>query len=358
MNIQANFSNDTDVVIIGAGPVGLFAAFECGMVGLRSIIVDALDHPGGQCSALYPQKPIYDIAGYPSILAQDLVDNLLRQIEPFGVRILLGKQVVGLSPVDDTLPTDERIPSPWTVALKDHANNAQTHIKAKAVIIAAGVGAFGPNKPPIPHLSDFEATSIFYHVRNPKQFEGKRVVIAGGGDSAIDWALVLKDIAAKTYVVHRRPKFRAAQASMDRFLGSVQAQEIELVTPFQLHSLKGDHGVLSHVVVESLDGGQKELGADVLLPFFGLSMELGPMLSWGLGLDRKHIMIDQGTCRTNKAGIYAVGDIATYAHKLKLILTGFAEGAQAAHDIRHLLHPDEVFHFEYSTTKGVGGNAG
>ena len=348
-------NTEVDVLIIGAGPVGLFAAFECGMLGLKTIIVDALDFPGGQCSALYPQKPIYDIPGDPSILAQDLINQLLDQIAPFHPTFLMQHQVVGLQRKDKENPINEAAPL-WEVTTQGQGStscHSGVSITAKAIIIAAGVGAFGPNRPPLENLQAFEGTSVFYSIPDIHIFAGKRVVIAGGGDSAIDWALVLKDIATKVYVVHRRPQFRAAPSTLSQLHQSALDQEIDLVTPFQLDSLEGSDGYLTAVIVRSMDQRQRRLEADILLPFFGLSMDLGPILEWGLELEKKHIQVNPGTCATNHEGIYAIGDIATYDHKLKLILSGFAEAAQAAHHIRHILHPHEVFHFEHSTTKGI-----
>jgi thioredoxin reductase (NADPH) len=333
--------HEADVVIVGAGPVGLFAIFECGMAKLRCHVVDSFEKIGGQCSALYPEKPIYDIAAYPSISAQDLIDQLQKQAEPFNPVYHLNQQVTAINPLNEH-------GTAWKVA----TSNGVT-INAKSIIIAAGVGAFGPNRPPLDNIEFFEGKSIHYAVRHQSSYQGKHVIIAGGGDSAVDWALILKDIASSVSVVHRRAKFRAAPASEAKLHEAVNNGEINLVTPYQLSGLQGENGLLQAVEVESLDGQKKMLQADYLLPFFGLSMDLGPILTWDLGLAKHHIVIDQATSATNRPGIYAIGDIATYPHKLKLILTGFAEAAQAAHAIRHHLFPDEVMHFEYSTTKGV-----
>jgi len=223
------------------------------------------------------------------------------------------------------------------------------------VIIAAGVGAFGPNRPPLPGIEGFEGKSVFYFVTRREDFRGKRVVIAGGGDSAVDWALSLAEVAASVQVVHRRPKFRAAPESAARLDALARAGKIELVIPYQLHALEGVGGALNAVVVSDLANNTQRLPADVLLPFFGLAMNLGPVAEWGLNLERNHIRIDPATSATSARGIFAIGDIATYPGKLKLILTGFAEAAQAAHAIFPLVHPGEALHFEYSTTKGVPG---
>ncbi|MGK9170409.1 NAD(P)/FAD-dependent oxidoreductase [Inquilinus limosus] len=329
----------TDVAIIGAGPVGLFAVFECGMLKMKCHVVDVLDVPGGQCAALYPEKPIYDIPGQPRIEAAELIDRLTAQAAPFHPVYHLGQRVETLARQPD---------GRWRVG-----TSAGTTIDAAAVIVAAGVGAFGPNRPPLPGIETYENRSVFYMVTRKEALRGKRVVVAGGGDSALDWSILLADIAAKVMVVHRRDKFRGAPDSVARLHALAEAGEVELVTPYQLHGLEGTGGQLSAVTVATLDGEVRRLEADVLLPFFGLSMNLGPIADWGLALDKHHIAIDQATAATSEPGIFAVGDIATYPHKLKLILTGFAEAASAAHAIYPLVHPGEALHFEYSTTSGV-----
>ncbi|OJW55259.1 MAG: ferredoxin--NADP(+) reductase [Alphaproteobacteria bacterium 41-28] len=331
--------HQTDVAIIGAGPVGLFAVFECGMMRLKCHVIDSLEMVGGQCTALYPEKPIYDIPGFPKILAGDLVDNLKKQAEPFEPVYHLGEQVISLA------KTEEGI---WRL---ETSNGVK--LEAKVILIAAGVGAFGPNRPPLERLEDFEGTSIFYYVKNREDFRDKRLVIAGGGDSAVDWALSLAEIAKKITVVHRRPKFRAAPESEAQLNRLAQMGTIDLVIPFQLEGLSGNEGRLEAVIVKSMEGEIKEIPADILLPFYGLAMNLGPIAHWGLQLNTTHIIVDPSDCSTNTPGIFAIGDIATYPHKLKLILTGFAEAAQAAHAIRAYVHPDEAYHFEYSTTSGV-----
>jgi len=334
----------TDVVIIGAGPVGLFAVFECGMLRMRCHVVDALDMAGGQCAALYPDKPIYDIPGHPRILAGDLVARLVEQAAPFAPAYHFGQQVTGL----------ERCEHGWRVV-----TSAGTRIAARAVVIAAGAGAFGPNRPPLPGIEAFEGKSVFYMVRQREDFRDKRVVIAGGGDSALDWTLALAEVARKIYVVHRRPKFRGAPQSVARLHAlAQQGGTVELVVPYQLAGLEGEGGRLEVVRVKTLEGEERRLEADVLLPFFGLSMNLGPIAHWGLDLDHHHIRIDPATCRTNVADIFAIGDIATYPGKLKLILCGFSEAAMAAHAIYPLVHPDQALHWEYSTTKGLPGAGG
>jgi thioredoxin reductase (NADPH) len=331
----------TDVVIVGAGPVGLFAIFECGMLKMNCHVIDALDMVGGQCTALYPEKPIYDIPGHPAIDAADLIDKLAEQAAPFAPTYHLGQQVEKLTRTDE---------GRWLVE-----TNIGTKIDAQAVIIAAGVGAFGPNRPPLDGLEAFEGKSVHYMVRRKQDFAGKRVVIAGGGDSAIDWTLSLADIAEKVYVVHRRPKFRGAPESVARMEALARDGRIELVVPYQLSGLVGENGQITAVRVATLDGEEKDLPADALLAFFGLSMNLGPISEWGLNLERSHITVTQPSCTTSAPGVFAIGDIATYPGKLKLILCGFAEAAQAAHAIHPLVHPGEALHFEYSTSKGVPG---
>jgi thioredoxin reductase (NADPH) len=331
-------THQTDVAVIGAGPVGLFAVFECGMLKMQCHVIDALESTGGQCAALYPEKPIYDIPGHPAIDAADLVQKLETQAAPFKPVYHLGEQVEKLT------ANGER----WLLE-----TNKGTRIDARAVIVAAGVGAFGPNRPPMENLEHYEGKSVFYLVKRKEDFRGKRVVIAGGGDSAVDWAIALHGVAASIQVVHRRPKFRAAPESAARLEQLSKGGGIELVTPYQLHSLEGQDGQLTVVNVSTLEGEVRRLEADVLLPFFGLAMNLGPIAQWGLNLERNHIAVTPKDCATSTPGIFAIGDIATYPGKLKLILCGFSEAAMAAHAIHPLVHPGEVLHFEYSTTQGV-----
>ena len=328
----------TDVAVIGAGPVGLFAVFECGMLEMRCHVFDALDMPGGQCAALYPEKPIYDIPAHPTIEASELVAQLERQVAPFHAPRLLGRRVTVLTGAAGSF------------ALTTDAGDT---IRAKAVIVAAGVGAFGPNRPPLDGLPTYEASgAVQYYVRRREALRGQRVVIAGGGDSAVDWALALKDIA-RVAVVHRRPKFRAAPESAAQLDAAAARGEIEMIIPYQLHALHGEAGRLHEVEVATLQGETRRLPADVLLPFFGLSMDLGPIANWGLALDRHHVTIDPATCQTSVPGVFAIGDVVTYPGKLKLILQGFSEAAVAAHAIFGVVHPGQALHFEYSTTKGV-----
>ncbi len=329
----------TDVAIVGAGPVGLFAIFECGMLRMKTHVIDALDAIGGQCVALYPEKPIYDIPAHPAIDAAKLIENLEAQAAPFDPQFHLNQRVEALT----ALPGGG-----WSIT-----TSAGVAIHAKAVIIAAGCGAFGPNRPPLAGIEAFEGKSVHYFVKRKEDYRGKRVVIAGGGDSAVDWALALADVAERVMVVHRRAKFRAAPESAAQLAELAAAGRIDLVTPYQLAGLEGVGGDLTGVVVEDLDGGRKVLGADRLLAFFGLAMDLGPIATWGLNLERNHIAIDPSTAATSASGIFAIGDIATYPGKLKLILQGFSEAAVAAHAIHPIVFPGEALHFEYSTSKGV-----
>lgn len=328
---------DTDIVIIGAGPAGLFAVFEAGMLRMRCHVVDTLAMVGGQCAALYPEKPIYDIPAYPAIDALDLIHKLQQQAAPFQPVYHLGEQVVKVA-----------IGQCFTVT-----TSKGTRITCKAIIIAAGCGAFGPNRPPIEGLELYEGKSIFYHVVRREDYRDKTVVIAGGGDSAVDWAISLAEVARKIYVIHRRAKFRASPESAAKLAELAKTGNVELVIPYQLAGLKGANGQLEAVMVETLDGEKRELPADILLPFFGLAMELGEIARWGLNLEHNHIVVSPSTLQTSQPGIFAIGDMATYPGKLKLILCGFAEAAMACHALYPLVHPDEALHFEYSTTRGV-----
>ncbi len=341
---MADAVQKTDVVIIGAGPVGLFAIFELGMLKLQAHVIDSLDMAGGQCAALYPEKPIYDIPACPEILAGDLVENLKTQAAPFEPVYHLGQQATGLSKGEDGL---------WLVE-----TSAGVKIAAHAVIVAAGAGAFGPNRPPLEGIEAYEkgpaGSGVCYMVGRREDFRDRTLVIAGGGDSALDWAVSLAEVAKKVYLVHRRPRFRGAPDTVAKMEELARpGGPIEKVIPYQLHGLEGEGGHLKKVIVATLEGETKALECDCLLPFFGLSMNLGPIAHWGLELDKHHVTVEPTTCQTSVPGIFAIGDIALYPHKLKLILSGFAEAAAAAHAIRPIARPGEVLHWEYSTTKGV-----
>lgn len=337
---------DTDVAIIGAGPVGLFAVFQCGMLGMRCQVVDALEMIGGQCAALYPDKPIYDIPAAPAVAAEELIVRLETQAAPFAPRYHLGQQVTGLA-------GDAAAGFVLTTA-------KGLRLRAKAVMIAAGAGAFGPNRPPLPGIEAYEGqphgSGVHYMVRAREDYRDRRVVIAGGGDSALDWALALADIAAEIHLIHRRDRFRGAPDSVAKLEALVAAGRIAKVVPYQLKGLDGADGVLTAVTVATLDGAEeRRLPCDALLAFYGLSTKLGPIADWGLALHRQQVEIDQATGRTSVPGLYAIGDIAHYPTKLKLILTGFAEAAQAAHDAYGLVFPGQALHFEHSTTRGLPG---
>ena len=334
-------TQQVDVAIIGAGPVGLFAVFQCGMLGLSTAVIDALGEVGGQCTALYPEKPIYDIPGFPEIAAAELIDRLERQAAPFRPRLHLNETVMDLIGDAD---------AGYTLT-----GSGGSVVQARAVILAAGVGAFGPNRPPLDGIEAYEGRSIHYFVRRRSDFAGKRVVIAGGGDSAVDWAVSLAEVAAHVAVVHRRDVFRAAPEMVSRLRALAEGGRVEMVTPAQLAGLEGANGQLTGVAVEDFEGNRRLLAADCLLPFYGLAQSLGPILDWGLAIDRHTVATDPATAETSRAGIYAIGDIAQYPGKLKLILCGFAEAAQAAHAIRARLFPDQAHHFTYSTTSGVKG---
>lgn len=338
--------HETDIVIIGAGPVGLFSIFECGIMDMKVHVVDALDVVGGQCAVLYPEKPIYDIPAWPEISGQSLVDRLVEQAAPFSPTVHLKQNVVSIEKDEEK--------NIFTVK-----TSGNTQIACKGIIIAAGVGAFGPNRPPLENIEDYEVlpegSGVGYLVRKSDAYINKKIVIAGGGDSAVDWANALAKKSEKVYLVHRRSKFRAAPESI-RQLEVLESQgKIEFITPYQLHSLKGNpkDGGLEGVMVQTLEGEERLLEADCMLAFYGLSMNLGPIAEWGLGIEKKHIKVNPATQETTQTGIYAIGDIATYEGKLKLILTGFSEAAQAAHQCYNLVYPGKAYHFEYSTTKGI-----
>jgi thioredoxin reductase (NADPH) len=329
----------TDVVIIGAGTGGLFAVFECGMLKIKCHVIDSLEHIGGQCIALYPEKPIYDIPAYPSILAGKLIEKLEEQAKPFSPVYHLSQKVATLKRRDN--------------GRFEVTTTAGTVIDCVAVIIAAGAGAFGPNRPALENLSHYEGKSVFYMVKRRDDFAGKTLAIAGGGDSAVDWAISLSDIAKKIYFIHRRDKFRASPESVGKLNAIAKTGKVEMVIPYQLHGLSGSNGVLKAVELADLDGNKKTVEADVLLPFFGIVPHLDAITGWGIEVDKHHIPVNQSTQQTSMNGVFAIGDVATYPKKLKLILTGFAEAAMAAHAIHPLVFPGQELHFVYSTEKGI-----
>lgn len=342
MNTEPIHKFDTDVAIIGAGPVGLFTVFQCGMIGLKCHVIDILEDIGGQCSALYPEKPIYDIPAYPEISGQELVIKLIEQAAPFHPTYHLGQPVKALSPIE------KNNTSGWELEI-----TGDKKITAHAVVIAGGAGAFGPVRLPLNNVSEFENKSLFYSVKNKSAFENKNVIITGGGDSAVDWALELQEIASSISIVHRRNKFRAAPDSVRKMQSLVDKKLLTMIVPYQITGINGNQGIIDTVELTNLDGEKKSIKSDVILAFFGLLNQLGPINKWGIKLKNNQIVVKPDSCATNLKGIFAVGDIATYPGKLKLILSGFSESALAAHAIYPLIHPDKELHFEYSTTKGI-----
>ena len=329
---------NTDVLIVGAGPVGLFSVFELGQLGMKSCIVDSLEDIGGQCTALYPDKPIYDIPAYPSLTAGDLIVNLKKQIDPFKPTLLMNQKVVELEKCNEFYN------------VKTSENNI---IHAKCIIIAAGNGAFGPNKPPIENIDSYENKTIFYHVKDKLRFKDKTLAIAGGGDSAVDWAIELSKNAKKIFFIHRRSKLRAVPQNVETLHKLEKEGRIEMMIPFQLDSIHGKNGIIEKLIIKNMDEEKKELKVDYFLPFFGLSTNLGPIKDWELELEKNILKVKQETCETNLNGIFAIGDVCSYPGKLKLILTGFAEAAIASHNCYNKINPDKTLHFEYSTTKGI-----
>lgn len=328
----------TDALIVGAGPVGLFAVFELGLLDIKTHLIDILDRPGGQCAELYPEKPIYDIPGFPVVTGQGLVDNLMKQIEPFGPQFHFSEMVTGV----DSIGTAE---APLFRVATDNDKVFET----KSVIIAAGGGSFQPKKPPIAGIDDFEGKSVFYSVRKMEQFRGKRVLIAGGGDSALDWTLNLQPIAERITLVHRRDDFRAAPHSVNAMRELVAAGKMDLMIG-QVMELQGADGVLKNAVVRDNDRNSHDLACDILMPFFGLTMKLGPIAQWGLNLSENLVPADTEKFETSTPGIFAIGDINTYPGKLKLILSGFHEAALAAQKVHRYVYPDKKLTFQYTTS--------
>ncbi|HEV7278521.1 MAG TPA: NAD(P)/FAD-dependent oxidoreductase [Devosiaceae bacterium] len=324
----------TDVVVIGGGPVGLFAVFELGLLDLKCHVVDILDRPGGQCAELYPEKPIYDIPGFPVITGQGLTDNLLQQIAPFGPQFHFSRMVVGLERLEDgtfRLTTD-----------------AEEVFRTKVVVIAAGGGSFQAKRPPVEGIDAYEGKSVFYAVRRMDDFRDQDVVIVGGGDSALDWTLNLQPIARSLTLVHRRDAFRAAPDSVNKMKAMVGDGKISLVIG-QMASIDGEDGQLSRIHFTT-DAGDMEIPATRLLPFFGLTMKLGPVADWGLELNDNLIAVDTEKFQSSVPGIFAIGDINAYPGKLKLILSGFHEAALMAQAAKRIVSPDERIVFQYTTS--------
>jgi thioredoxin reductase (NADPH) len=329
---------DADAVIIGAGPAGLFQAFELGLLGIKSHIVDTLKHPGGQCAELYPDKPIYDIPALPVCGAQELVDRLLEQIKPFGPEFHLGEEVVELRPRED--------------GRFDLGTSAGTWFVARTVVIAAGLGSFQPRRLGVEGADAFEDKQVHYRVRNASDFYYKRLVIFGGGDSALDWVIDLAGKAQSIVHVHRRPEFRAAPASVARMQQLVADGRMTYVEGIAA-GIRSQDGRLTGVAVKRTDGTLLEIEADHVLAFFGLHPKLGPIAGWGFELDKKAIKVDTAKFQTSVPGIFAIGDINTYPGKKKLILSGFHEAALAAFAIAEHLNPAKKVHLQYTTTSPI-----
>jgi thioredoxin reductase (NADPH) len=328
-------SHKTDVVIIGAGPVGLFSVFELGLLDIKCHLVDILDKPGGQCAELYPEKPIYDIPALPVVSGQELTDRLLEQIRPFAPVFHFGQMAESLEKLED---------GSWRLT-----TDAGTILEAKVIVIAAGGGSFVPKKPPLQGLDEYEGSSVFYAVRRMDQFAGKRILIAGGGDSALDWFNNLQPIAKSMALVHRRDDFRAAPDSVNKMRDLVAQDKAQLHIS-QLAGLKGVNGQLQAVTVKDDQGNETDIECDVLLAFYGLTMKLGPVAQWGLNLDKNLIPVDTEKFETSEPGIFAIGDINTYPGKLKLILSGFHEGALMAQQAFRYIYPDKKLRFQYTTS--------
>ena len=325
----------TDAIIIGAGPIGLFAVFELGLVDIKACVIDIQDKPGGQCAELYPEKPIYDIPAWPVISGEGLVEKLLEQIKPFAPHFQLAERVETLTRLKDggfRLTTDTGLA-----------------IEAKIVVIAAGGGSFESKKPPIAGVDAYEGKSVFYLVRKIEAFRGKRIVIAGGGDSALDWTLNLAPVAKKLTLLHRRDHFRAAPDSVLKMKTLAAEGKIDFQLG-QLHALEGKDGMIERVIARREDNSTFAIEADALLPFFGLTMKLGPVANWGLKLAGGLIEVDTEKFQSSEPGIFAIGDINTYPGKLKLILSGFHEAALMAHAAHPIVHPDKKLTFQYTTT--------
>ena len=325
----------TDALIIGAGPVGLFAVFELGLLDIKAHVIDILDKVGGQCAELYPEKPIYDIPGFPTITAQGLVDGLMAQSKPFNPAIHLNEMVESIEKIGDPL-------------FRVKTNGGQT-FETKVIVVAAGGGSFQPKRPPIPGIEAYEKKSVHYAVRRMEDFRGKRVLIAGGGDSALDWTLNLAPIAGHLTLLHRRSEFRAAPDSVNKMMSLVGEGKIDFVMG-QASSVEGADGQVSKVVVKRNDGSNFEIACDAILPFFGLTMKLGPIANWGLRLNEELITVDTEAFETSEKGIFAIGDINTYPGKLKLILSGFHEAALMARRAQSYVYPDKKFVFQYTTS--------
>ncbi|AGA80848.1 NAD(P)/FAD-dependent oxidoreductase [Echinicola vietnamensis] len=328
----------TDICIVGAGPVGLFTVFEAGLLKMRCHLIDALPQVGGQLSEIYPQKPIYDIPGYPEVKAQELVDNLMKQIEPFNPSFTLGERVDYLAKQDD---------GSFVITTSD-----KTKVHAQVIVIAGGLGCFEPRKPVLENLENFEGKGITYMVKDPEQFRDKKVILAGGGDSALDWTIFLSDVAEKVTLVHRNETFRGAPDSAAKVFDMANNGKIDLILSSNLTKISGN-GHLQSVSMKNKAKEEITVDADYLIPLFGLSPKLGPIAEWGLNIDKNAIEVDTTDYSTNVERIYAVGDINTYENKLKLILCGFHEAALMCHSAFKYVYPDQKLSFKYTTVNGV-----
>ena len=330
----------TDILIIGAGPTGLFTVFEAGLLKMKCHILDSLTQPGGQCIELYPKKPIYDIPAYPEIIAGDLIENLLEQIKPFKPSYTLGETAMNLDKLDDgsfKVTTDKG-----------------TEIFAKIIAIAGGLGTFTPRKPNISNITDYEDNGILYMIKDPSEFKDKTVVIAGGGDSALDWSIHLSKISKKVILIHRRNEFRGANDSVASVQKLKDLGKIDVITPAQVSRLNGK-AKLESIIVD-IDGNENEIKTDYFIPLFGLVPKLGPIKDWGLNIENNAIKVNNSLdYQTNIDGIYAIGDVNTYPGKLKLILSGFHEAAVMCHSAYSKLNPDKRNILKYTTVSGIEG---
>ena len=329
----------TDIIIIGAGPVGLFAVFEAGLMKLRCHLIDAIPQPGGQLSEIYPKKPIYDIPGYPSVLAGELVDKLIEQAAPFKPGFTLGERADSIEKQGD---------GSFVVT-----TSKGTQHQAPVVMIAGGLGSFEPRKPLISNIADFEEKGVRYIVKDPDQFEGKDMVISGGGDSALDWAIYFAEKGSFVHLVHRSDRYRAHKDSVARAQELAAAGKIELHTYAEVKELNGD-GDLTSVVIHAKEGN-RTVNTNLWFPLFGLSPKLGPIGDWGLEIEKNAIVVDTFDYQTNRPGVFAIGDVNTYPGKLKLILCGFHEATLAVQTAYKIINPNKKFTLKYTTVQGVQG---
>jgi len=330
----------TDIIIIGAGPVGLFTVFEAGLLKLKCHLIDALPIAGGQCAEIYPKKPIYDIPGFPSILAGELIDNLMEQAAPFKPGFTLGERAEIIEKDSD---------NQFIVT-----TNKGTQHRAPNIAIAGGLGCFEPRKPPIPNITDFEDKGVEYIIKDPEFYRDKMVVISGGGDSALDWSIFLSDVASEVILVHRREGFRGALDSVEKVMEMAESGKIKLITNAEVIGLKGSEQ-LNEVVINHKTEGEIIKSTDHFIPLFGLSPKLGPIANWNLNVEKNAIVVNTFDYSTSIEGIYAIGDINTYAGKLKLILCGFHESTLMVQSAFKRIYPDKNSVLKYTTVNGVNG---